>query len=373
MAVLRSVRAIVRDPIPPFRVIAGPIDIVSQSRFYASSELQEGSVEIATSDMSLEWARVGICWQIESDLAEPPWAGFVAEESWEYGAPSIVLPLSGPITALLQVKMPESPSTLKPIGHFIQLAIEAGQVKRPTGLFVGNIDMGEIIDIEVSQEVAADFIWNMRELSDRDFLERAVIDENGDLKFFVDYGYLNNTTPTVLGTKEIVAGIFRRARAVQSLTVIGGGGPIIERHASTVTEKAGQLDSPEIRRSISGGGIIFAPPPPPNVFVPPTRDIGPGGEGVPLVELDERIDVSTPETALGIFSQLQRNINEIFLTLDTSFASVRDIRVGNRLAIDVKNWTGGLLGVDARVQVLEVHPHEEDGTKDVVLEVLQNA
>ena len=374
MAVLRSVRAIVRNPQPPFTVLAGPIDIVSQSRFYASSELQEGSVEIAVSDMSLEWARVGMCWQIESDLGEPPWAGFVAEESWEYGAASIKLPLSGPIAALLQVKMPESPSTFRPIGHFIQLAIEAGQVQQPTGLRIGSIDLGEIVDIEVSQEIAADFIWNVRQLSDRDFLERAVVDENGDLEFFVDYGYLDNTVPIVLGTKEIVTGIFRRARAVQSLTIVGGGGPIAERHASTVTEEGGLLEDPELKRtSPSSGGIVFVPKSPPNLFVPPTRDIGPGGSGISSVELDERIDVTTPDTALRMFSQKQRDIDEIFLTLDTAFSSVRDTRVGDRLAIDIKDWTGGLLGVDAKVQVLEVHPHEEDGTKDVVLEVLSNA
>ena len=373
MAVIRSVRAIVREPQPPFGVVAGPIDIVAQDRFYASSELQQGSVEIAVDDMSLEWARVGMCWEIESALAEPTWAGFVSEESWEYGAASITIPLAGPISSLLQVKMPESPTTLRPIGYFMALAIQAAQDQRPTGLSVGDIDLGEVVDIEVSQEVAADFIWNIRQLSDRDFLERAVIDKNGDLKFFVDYGYLDNPTPTVLGSKEIVAGVFRRVRAVQSLTVVGGGGPISRRHATTVTVEGGLLQDPEIRRKtfagepiITGGSTLISP-------LSTERDIGPGGSGIAQVELAERIDVTTPETALHMFSQAQRDIEEIFLTLDTSFPSVRDIRVGDRLIVEVKNWTGDLLGVDAKVQVLEVHPHEEDGTKDVVLEVLSNA
>ncbi len=363
---IRHVRAMVRDSKPPYTVKAGPISLVSTSRFYALSEPTEGSIEIATTDMQAEWARVGTCWEIESELGEPPWVGFVSEESWTYGMDTIELPLLGPMEGLLQVKLPNIPTSQRPLGSFIEQAIKEANKVRPTGVFPGEIELGETLDLEFRQETAADFINNIRDLSDRDYRERTEIDEFGHVTFFIDFGVFSEPTPTELGSTEIVAGVFRRERPIETLTIVSGGGPLPERHASTVGKEGATSSDP----------VRFIPPPPPLVFVLPTRGInppvGPGGN-VQFVSLEDRLEFQVDSVALRVFYDKLRDIDVIFLTLDTSFASVRSITVGQILSVIVDDWTAGIVSLDLMGRVMEVHPHEEDGTKDIVMQVLTSA
>ena len=380
MASVRHVRATVREPEPPFKVLAGPIDLVSTSRFYALSEATEGSIEVAVSDMQPEWARVGMCWEIESELGEPVWAGFVSEETWNYGTETITLPLLGPLEGLLQVKLPTIPTAQRPLGSFIEQAIHAANTVHATGVLPGTIEVvGETLDLEFRQETAADFISNIRDLSDRDFKERAEIDEFGRLTFYIDFGVFNEQTATELGSREIVAGVFRRPRPIETLTVVTGGSPLPERPTSTVGQEGATSLDP----------IQFVPPPPNLIgFIPPIiRNIPPVGPGGTFQEvtLEDRLEFQVDSIALRVFIDKLRDIDELFLTLDTSFASVRSVTIGQILSVVVADWVKGsvagsgertvknIVSVDLMGRVMEVHPHEEDGTKDVVLQVLTSA
>ncbi len=356
----------VRDPEPPFTVIAGPISLVSTSRFYALSEPIEGSVEISIADMKAEWARVGTCWEIESELGEPPWVGFVSEESWTYGMDTIELPLLGPMEGLLQVKLPNIPTSQRPLGSFIEQAVQAANGVHSTGVFPGEIEVGETLDLEFRQETAADFISNIRDLSDKDYRERVEIDDLGHVTFFIDFGVFAEPTQTELGSREIVAGVFRRERPIETLTVVAGSGLLTERHISTVGKEGATSPDP----------VRFIPPPPPLVFVPPTRGInppvGPGGN-VQFVTLEDRLEFQVDSVALRVYRDKLRDIDMLFLTLDTSFASARSVAVGQILKVVVDDWTGGIVSLDLWGRVMEVHPHEEDGTKDIVMQVLTSA
>ncbi len=316
--------------------------------------------------MKAEWARVGTCWEIESELGEPPWVGFVSEESWTYGMDTIELPLLGPMEGLLQVKLPNIPTSQRPLGSFIEQAIGEANKVRPTGVFPGEIELGETLDLEFRQETAADFIGNIRDLSDRDYRERTDIDKFGHVTFFIDFGVFAEPTPTELGSREIVAGVFRRERPIETLTVVAGGGPLPLRHFSTVGEEGSTSPDP----------IRFIPPPPPLVFVPPkigiNPPVGPGGN-VQFIALEDRLELQVDSVALRVYRDKQRDINMLFLTLDTSFASVRSVTVGQILSVIVDDWTAGIVSLNLWGRVMEVHPHEEDGTKDIVMQVLTSA
>ncbi len=363
---VRHVRAMVRDSEPPYTIIAGPISLVSTSRFYALSEPIEGSIEISTDDMKVEWARVGTCWEIESELGEPPWVGFVSEESWTYGMDTIELPLLGPMEGLLQVKLPNIPTSQRPLGSFIEQAIQEANKIHSTGVFPGNIELGETLDLEFRQETASDFISNIRDLSDRDYRERTEIDEFGHVTFLIDFGVFTEQTPTQLGSREIVAGVFRRERPIETLTVVAGSGILRERHISTVGEEGSTSTDP----------IRFIPPTPTLVFVPPIRGIsppvGPGGS-IQFITLEDRLEFQGDSVALRVYRDKLRDINMLFLTLDTSFAPVRSIIVGQILSVIVDDWTAGIVSLNLWGRVMEVHPHEEDGTKDIVMQVLTSA
>ncbi len=363
MAVLENVKAFYRGFTPPYPKLAGPINLVSQRRTFELSEPATALIEVALEDIEPEWIRAGNCWSIESELGEPIWAGFSEEEEWELDADSITIPLVGPLLGLLSVDINRSVPTRGAAGFTVNKLIEAAQVQ---GLVAGNINKGPLVEISLGGESVADAIQSLRDQTNLYFRERAVEIPNG-IEFQIDFGFLRFPTSTILTRAEIVAGVFTRERFPVSLSLLGPAGTFVERQSTTVspifrtdpTRESAPVAGPVFGRGIDGTGgsglgeIIKKGP----------------GSFTHISAIEERLGGDLQGSAEQRYFDALKGVNEILVTLDATMARSRAPQLGDLVGIRVHQWAG-LFGIDvAGAHVHAIEPHEEDGSRDLVLAV----
>ncbi len=375
MAVLETVKAFYRGPSPPYPKLVGPINLTSQSRTFELSEPQRGEIEVAIEDIEPAWIRAGNCWSIESELGEDLWAGFSEEEEWELDADSITIPLVGPLLGLLSVEISAAIPSRGAAGFTISKLIEAAQAVSAQGLVLGNVENGVLVDLTFGGETVADAIQILRDQTNFYYRERAVelIDGSG-IEFKIDFGSLKNPTPIILTRNEIIAGLFIRGRYPVTLSLLGPSATFEGRSVSTVTggegtaptRSAQPLSGVLLKQRDEAGGIG----PTDGALFNPVEEsaIGPAATTHVSV-IEDRFAGELAGSAEQRYFDLLKGVNEIFVTLDSTLAKGREPKLGDLVGVQVNRWAQAF-----RIQVIDAHvhaiePHEEDGSRDLVLAV----
>ncbi len=376
MAVLETVKAFYRGARPPYAKQAGPINLTSQSRTFELSQPMTASIEVAIEDIEPEWIRAGSCWSIESEFGEPIWAGFSEEEEWEMDADSITIPLVGPLRGLLEVEVDPSIPTRGAAGFIVRGLIEAAQAIATMELKVGHVDPGPVVDMTLGETVA-DAIISVRENTNLYFKERAEETSRG-LEFFLDFGNIRNQTNILLTRAEIIAGLFTRERYAGSLTFMGPASTFENRTISTVVaHRFGPwaVPSPGPGRPIARPieGIILPAPGRSSgrpVDIIADADIGPAAI-IHRVVIDDRI-VDTEVAANRRYFDNLKGVNEILVTLDATAPSGQAPMLGDLVGLRVHRWASSFAVDVAEAHVHAIEPHEEDGSRDLVLAIHPN-
>ncbi len=371
MAVLETVKAFYRGPTPPYPKLAGPINLTSQQRTFELSEPQRGSIEVSIEDIEPEWIRVGNCWSIESELGEDLWAGFSEEEEWEMDADSITIPLLGPLLGLLSIEINQAIPSRGAAGFTISKLIEAAQATAAQGLTVGSVENGVLVDLTFGGETVADAIQILRDQTNFYFREQAVeLMDGSGIEFKIDFGILRNPTSIILTRNEIVAGVFIRGRYPVTLSLLGPSSTFDGRAVSTV--QGDSSSSIPTRSTQPLPGVVFrekgVSPTDGFPLVNPVQlsNIGPAATTHASV-IEDRFAGDLAGSAEQRYFDLLKGINEILITLDSTIPKGRQPKLGDLVGVEVSRWARSfsVFVVDAHVHAIE--PHEEDGSRDLVL------
>lgn len=363
MAGVRT-RCYIHTPTPPFSRIAGPIYVSSAPRSWGLSEESDARVAVAAADIQEEWIRPGMCWIVDdSDLGEPIWAGFVEEQDIPLAADELVVELIGPKKALLSVEFAVRLPVNVTRAYAIRQAIEAAQT-RHGGIEPGDIDPTEGVasPIDVRGETVSDFIDTMHdETGLAEWRERVELRNGGkELVFYLDFGKLQRETNIVLGTKDLVDGLYTRGRVPSSLTLLGSASGFEERAVSTVAvesattaseppaEVLSELDAPS-RDKIT------------------ERDIGPGA-AFHVTQISERISGDIAEFSRQRHVEILNKMDEMMLTVDMSRATTQAVRLGDVFYLDVRDWGSPALNLIINLKLHVFNTEIDTGTGERILE-----
>lgn len=361
-----TAKVYVHDPKPPYPRLHGPIlpRVGSLSVVTGLSIDTKADLSLTASDVEYAWLRTGMCWVIDqSDIGEPPWAGFVAPEQIPMDAGVVPLSLIGPKEALLSVEMAVHLPLQETRGAAIRSAIELVQAQLPMNLFPGDMEqVGAPVNIDVRGELVSNFIESMRDATcGCDWRERTVVKADSTVEFLLDFGMLQHHTSLVLTRDEIITASFTRKRAPVSLTQIGAAPGFAERDSATVAHTLGRV-------ATRGGSPNLVEAKPEVMAHMHDRDIGPAAM-VHVTEISERITTDLSVLAQERQMELLHSVDEFPMALDATKEQVQQLQLGDVVLIDVKDWFPGL-DVMARVHVRRVEPDSEAGQKDILAAVV---
>ena len=356
MAGIDPVAIYVRQPVPPYQRIAGPIPHEASERSYIMSEREDARVAVAVGDIDIEWTRPGMCWSIESPN-EAIWAGFVRPQEIDLDASAITLDLVAPLEGLLNVEMAIRDPVRQSVAAAVRVALIEAQAASAVGMFAGDIQSeAKVIDTEIRGETVAEFIESVRSDTGLDWRTRAEPIQGNGIEFLLDFGNLQKRTDIVIERNDLVAGKIIRGPAVSSITVMGSAITFEERPAATAAASTRRLSGQSGREITTEGAV--------REFVE-GRDIGPASARHQTV-IVERVRASIGQVADSRIIDTLRSTDELFVTLDMSNTALRSLRIGDVCRINVPLWVTGL-SVVGDAQVREIVPSEETGERDLVL------
>ena len=356
MAGIDPVAIYVRQPVPPYQRIAGPIPHEASERSYIMSEREDARVAVAVGDIDIEWTRPGMCWSIESPN-EAIWAGFVRPQEIDLDASAITLDLVAPLEGLLNVEMAIRDPVRQSVAAAVRVALIEAQAASAVGMFAGDIQSeAKVIDTEIRGETVAEFIESVRSDTGLDWRTRAEPIQGNGIEFLLDFGNLQKRTDIVIERNDLVAGKIIRGPAVSSITVMGSAITFEERPAATAAASTRRLSGQSGREITTEGAV--------REFVE-GRDIGPASARHQTV-IVERVRASIGQVADSRIIDTLRSTDELFVTLDMSNTALRALRIGDVCRINVPLWVTGL-SVVGDAQVREIVPSEETGERDLVL------
>lgn len=351
--------AFVHEPVPPFTIIAGPIDTVSQKREFALSKMVVGEIEIAVPDITDQsWIRPGMAWSISSDLGQPYWAGFVEVEERIFGASSVRIKLLGPMRGILdgiEVFSSTQGAGLRGVENEVRNVLEFA-LSRNAGITLGEISVPPNFDFQPQGDTVAKFVQSVTDRTDVDYLETMELKDN-QLVLRLQVGSFLRKTTHVISQDDIIAGNFTRDRPVNSVTVVGAGNAFSTRSAATTAA----VDRPRLGQAVSHAR---EPAPQHEVGIVERRDIGPAATRHQTV-IEERVSVGIEDQARATLIDDLRAVDRVGLTLDMSRTVVQALRVGDVFRLKVEDWMGGV-GVEALLHIRTILPHEETGKMNIV-------
>jgi len=361
------VRLYVHEPKPPYTLIAGPIRAASIDRRYGLSEDSSADIGVAVGDMQIAWMRPGMCWRIdESTIGEPPWAGFVAAQDIPLAPEEVSLSLTGPKRALLSIELAvRFPGRVSP-SYAIEQALIAAHTKHG-GIFPGDIDptQGTATEIDVRGETISDFIDTMREEAPGyEYRERCIVEDDGErLRFLLDFGPLQRPTNIVLHRNDLANGLYHRERITSGVTVLGSAIGFEGRESATTSAEGSTSASEPAAGAFSPLSAVASD-------LMNERAIGPAAQRHEIF-ISERVENDVLQVAELRHEELLRNVDEVFLQLDATKASVRRLQLGDIVRLEVPSW-GSPLGfpVSVNIHVRHITPQSSLSRRDIVGAVL---
>lgn len=356
MAVIDQVAVYVRQPIPPYYRIAGPIKHESLERSYILSEREDARIAVAVDDVDIDWTRPGMCWSIESPN-EAIWAGFVRPQEIDLEASAITLDLVAALEGLLNVEMAIRDPVRQSVAEAVRQSLTEAQAASAVGVFAGDIQSeAKTIDTEIRGETVAEFIESVRADTGLDWRIRTEPIQGNGIEFLLDFGNLQKKTDIVIERNDLVAGKIIRGPAVSSITVMGSAVTFSERPAATAAATTRRLSGQSGREITTEGAV--------REFVE-GRDLGPASARHQTV-IVERVRASIGQVADSRIIDTLRSTDELYVTLDMSNEALRALRIGDVCRINIPLWVTDL-AVVGDAQVREIVPSEETGERDIVL------
>lgn len=349
---LQDVYANVHEPVPPYKLIAGPIALRGQERKFTLSKPQTASIEIAAADvLNPDWLRRGMYWGIGSELGQPYWAGSVSTERLKYRADRIRLPLLGPLHGILaNVDAPSGDMTDPQARSTRELVLEAldQAAARHGGVLPGRISTTSFVDFSPLGETVSQLIEALHIRTGDDYYEETQWD-GATLRFLL-HVESNFGRETGLVVSEILDGEITRNRLESSVEVISVPVGQSARAVSSTDRHGGAgefLVGEQHRQPVED------------------RDIGPAATRHAKVFDGRLAGLVMQETAFRSFVDRLRSAEQVSLVLDLERSDIQNLRVGDIFRLEVAGW---YLNVDiaADVQVRELVPHEESGKLDAV-------
>lgn len=355
-------RLYVHAPTPPFPRIAGPIGGTVSRRDWSLSQDSFADVSVSGRDLDEVWIRPGMCWLLDdSNLGERPWAGFVESQQLPLNADSVRVELMGPKRALLSIEMAVRLPVNTSRAYAVKQALDAAQT-RHGGIFPGIIDPveGPAVLLDVRGETISDFIDTLHdEIRGGEWRERVeVIGDGAELRFYLDFGLVQQPTNIILERGDLVEGLITRKRVPGSVAVLGESSGFESREGATTSYESGSSAAePPTGRTPPLSAVATE--------VLRERAIGPASVFHQVV-ISERSAGDIAGLTAQHHEEALRHLDEVLLVVDMTRASTQRIVLGDIIRLVVPDWAAPLnLAVDERLHVIGTTVNAAAGQREL--------